>query len=190
MKKTINILVLIILIISFWFLLFRENSFINTYNLGNNYYKNIQDLEKSVESYENALKIKKDKKTEKNLEFVLNEIEKLKEKQEQEKSWKDEKENEKENEKKDWEKSDEEKQEDKQNSWKNDSNDSKTWDENNNLSEYSQKALQQRIKHLENEQENINKYYNNLSNDSIDPFDNFDSVFDNSLLDSWEKKDW
>ena len=184
----------------------KELNFRILYNFANSYYKFWEDKElnqkielftKSVENYREALNIKFDEQTQKNLEFVLEKLritklEKEKEKQEnQEEDW--EKNDDNWEDKKDegedkssgengWEKSDElgEKWEDQE--W---------WDNNEwKLSEETKKILEEKEEELQKLQEEIWQYYNKNYKEKLDPFSNFNQFFDNDLLDENEEKDW
>ncbi|MDD3646480.1 MAG: hypothetical protein PHH06_03655 [Candidatus Gracilibacteria bacterium] len=179
-------------------------------NLGNTYYKlsvqadvidkQIQYLEYSALNYKEALKIKYDEQSEKNLEFVLNLINKLKEE-----------ENKNDNE------------ETSENSKSEDSNETSENSENNKQDEQSGsgtnafessdvtenegeiggltpeqiQAIEQYEKSLEQSQKYVGEHYNkvyeeqNNINDEFEAFFGINPFFDNSLLDEYnDKKDW
>ena len=113
----------------------NEINFRLNHNIGNNYYRisenkqnnenKIKYLEKSVEYYRNALKIKYDSETKDNLEFVLKEIKN--QKKEEEKKEKDNNKWNKDNNK--WNKKEEKKwQQDQQKEWQ-ENKENKDWQE-------------------------------------------------------------
>lgn len=171
-------------------------------------------LEKSIENYEKALLIKFDEYTQKNLEFVKAELEKLKEekKKNEEKNSEDSEsegnENEKDSEwKEEWENNKEEWSKDSKDEldnkegekkWEEKTSENNTWEEKSSwkeLSEESKKIIDEKIKQLQEEQWDISKLYNKKYQENNNPFDKYDaffenSIFDNSALDKEEKKDW
>ncbi len=200
-------------------------SFRVLHNIANSYFKFWEDKDlkekialftMSVESYREALNIKFDEQTQKNLEFVLEKLriaklEKEKQEQEKEEEKKQEEESEESENENKWE---DNKQEDKNESWE-ENNKEKDWEKNNEseewwedqewwgsewwkqwentdgkLSEETKKILEQKEDELQKLQEEIWQYYNKNYKEKIDPFNNFDQFFDNGLLDENEEKDW
>jgi len=149
------------------------------YNLWNAFYrkatkdnawKKIEFLEKSLDYYLQSINLKYDKKTEKNIEFVKQILEKEKQKQEKQ------------------DKKDDKKEQDKQDNTQSAS--TNTWE----LSKEQIQALEKYEEKLKEEQAQIWENYNKKSTDSQDPFTVFDSFFENNIQfdieGKEEEKDW
>lgn len=197
-----------------WINCFKINN-----NLWNTYFRiwekssNFEEIEnllnKSIDYYREALSINYDKETEKNLEYVLDYLKKLKEAQKK----KEDKDNEAKNDKSKQEKSSQDDKSDKSDQEKNNSwesweeDNSSHWQKNQNnneqngekkwLSDTEKKAMQEYEEALKQSQESFWKYYWKVYEESPNPIDEFetffwnDRFFDNSRLEGGnEKKDW
>ncbi len=159
--------------------------------------------EKSLDFYKNSMKIKYTKEAEENYDFVKKKLEELKKKQEDQKKNKEQKKqdnNKQENKQnKYWKKWENKQEEKKWNSWE--KKDWKTAGQQGGFSPLQKlspqakqqiKAYEEKLK--QEQKRNVNnfgKVYQEQSN----PFDEFDeffnnSLFDNSILDKGEKRDW
>ncbi len=172
-----------------------ENDFKIWHNMWNSYYKvwdEISDLnlkidnwEKSLESYENALSVNYDEETKKNFDFVKEKLEKLKEENwmSEEKKWD-----------KSWEKSWEKKDGEKAWKWeeKQDENWGESWEkweekswekwewaqsweqeEKSSFSEQQKEEIENYMKNLEKNQEKNQNSFNRNDSQRNNPLDNF-----------------
>lgn len=171
-----------------------EFSFRLNHNIWNNYYKlslnakqnEIKYLENAVHYYTSALNIRYDEQTKQNLDFVLNKLKKTKEENQQTQTWET---NQSGTKTQSWELS---------NSWS--LQKSSSWSQNSNSWSVSKdikeqlKAYEEQLK--QDQKQNQNQVWK-VSQNSSDPFSQFDSFFgndpffDNSDL-GWNnnKKDW
>lgn len=182
-------------------------------NLWNTYFRLSQEekliekqkefLELSILNYKEALKIKYDKKTEKNLEFVLDILDNLKQ-EENNKSDEKSKEN-KEGDSDSWEDDNWENKD--ETSWENTWEGASDWDDsntepssinwNNWLTQEQLDAIDKYEKTLEQDQKNVWNYYNKVYEEQNNIDSSFEAFFwnnpffDNSVLDeNNNKKDW
>ncbi len=150
-------------------------SFETLHNLGNSYYQN-WELEQSIASYEAALARQQNWETQKNLEFVKSQL-----RQQQEDTSEDAEEGSS-------QEQDDQSQGEQQESQE-DSLWSQSWWENQELSKQAQQILEKRADDLEASQDELQKYYNqNYQQNNHNSI--LERLFDNSLLNSSDKKDW
>ena len=154
----------------------ESDHFAVLHNLWNSYYR-IWDLENAISSYQEALGIQEHPETQKNLEFVQSQFTQQPSSQEekQDDQWQSSEQNESESQ---WEQTD---------------TSQATWEQqsaqNGELSEQTQDILEQRAQELEQAQEQLQNYYQqdykqNNTNSLID------QLFNNSLLNQGDQKDW
>lgn len=147
----------------------------------------------SIKSYEKSLSIRYDEKTKFNYDFVKNKLDDLNNNQQQNNN----------QDNNSWENSD--KNNWNSNSWNNsssnwenknnnseDSSNSNTTNNNDKLSSEESEFLEKYIDWLNQDQEYYNSFYNKNYKQNDDIFDMFmsDSIFDNSLLNQNNTKDW
>jgi len=154
------------------------------HNLWNTQYK-LGNLESAIENYESALEIQAHPETQKNLEFVQNKLKNLE--QEQQEQWENQ----------EWEESGWEENSDSQEQNPHPPSGTSPWQEEENkngweeqwLSEQTQAILEKRAEDLEQAQEDFKKHYNqNYKQDNSNNL--LERIFNNSLLDQTEQKDW
>ncbi len=201
---------------------FEKNIF---YNLGNSYYRfwqktdeKILNYEKSLENYEKSIDIKKEENAQDNYDFVLEQLNKLKEEKSLEEE-EQEKSNEEQNSQQHQEGSDKENnQNDSESKEKNEQTNSqknsnfveKSNNEKNNtqssqdkinpdfekqeiylLTDDEKKYLENYGKYIEDSQRDYNNYFDKQNQDSTR--DLFDMFFEKKFLEnnnSWSQKDW